>query len=166
MIKGFAKAGKVKEALAMYEAMLGQDIEPDLFLYSTLIKVLCDNKQLEAAFLMFDQMGQKNITPDEIVFNHLLSGCIQCANLSLGEQLLQDMMKLHIQPSVATMSILLKLYSKCQAFPKALELLKSMKARFGVSPEQRLYIQFINTCLSVRRGSLALETLNVMQDLS
>jgi len=164
MIKGLSKAGKPKEALELYETMLSQGIEPDLFLYSTLIKVLCDSKELETAFKVLDKMSSAGIAPDEVVFNHLLSGCIHVGNHTLGEQLLQDMMKLGIKPSVATMSIMLKLYFKCQAFPKAIEFLKSMKARFGVAPEPRLYIQFINTCLSVRRGSLALETLSVMRD--
>jgi len=165
MIKGFAKAGKVKEALQLYETMLSQGVQPDLFTYSTLIKVLCDNKELQSAFLLIEEMGKQGVSPDEVVFNNLLAGCIHCANLPLGEQLVQDMMKSGIYPSVTTMSILMKLYSRCQEYPKALELLQSMKAQFGVSPERRLYVQLVNTFLSVRKGALVMETLHAMRDL-
>lgn len=165
MMKGLAKGGRVKDALELYDHMLQQGIEPDLFTYSTLIKCLCDNKELESAFLLLDQMNSKGIAPDEVIFNNLLAGCVQCSNLSLGERLLQDMITLGIKPSVTSVSILLKLHSKCQALPKALELLQTMEARFGVKAEQRLYVQLINTCLSIRKGALALEAFTEMRDL-
>lgn len=165
MMKGFAKAGRVKEAVELFEHMVEQGIEPDLFTFSTLVKCLCDNKELESALLLLDEMSVRGIGPDEVVFNNLLAGCVQGSNLSLGERLLQDMMNLGIKPSVTTMSILLKLYSKCQALPKALELLQTMEARFGVQPEHRLHIQVINTCLSLRRGALALECFSGMRDV-
>jgi pentatricopeptide repeat protein len=165
MMKGLAKAGRVKDALDLYEHMIQQGIEPDLFTYSTLIKCLCDNKELESAFLLLDQMSTKGISPDEVIFNNLLAGCVQCSNLSLGERLLQDMINLGIKPSVTSVSILLKLHSKCQSLPKALELLQTMEARFGVKAEQRLYVQLINTCLSIRKGALALEAFAEMRDL-
>lgn len=165
MMKGFAKGGRVKDAVELFEHMMQQGIEPDLFTYSTLVKCLCDNKELESAFLLLDQMGTKGIAPDEVIFNNLLAGCVQCTNLSLGERLIQDMMNLGIKPSVTSVSILLKLHSKCQSLPKALELLQTMEARFGVKPEQRLYVQLINTCLSIRKGALALEAFSQMRHL-
>merc|ERR1719235_862113 len=42
-------------------------------------------------------------------------------------------------------------------------MLQSMDAELGLAQEQRLYVQLINTCLSVRRGKLAMETLRAMQ---
>merc|ERR1719359_639120 len=108
--------------------MILQGIEPDICTYSTLVKCLCDNKELESAFSMLDRMSTKGIAPDEVIFNNLLAGCVQCSNLVLGEKLLQDMMMLQIKPTVTSMSILVKLYSKCQALPQALELLQNMKA--------------------------------------
>eukprot|EP00746_Dinoflagellata_sp_MGD_P013803 gnl/MRDRNA2_/MRDRNA2_129977_c0_seq1.p1 gnl/MRDRNA2_/MRDRNA2_129977_c0~~gnl/MRDRNA2_/MRDRNA2_129977_c0_seq1.p1 ORF type:complete len:622 (+),score=131.78 gnl/MRDRNA2_/MRDRNA2_129977_c0_seq1:96-1961(+) len=165
MMKGLAKAGRIKDALEMYDHMMQQGIEPDLFTYSTLIKCLCDNKELESAFLLLDQMSTKGIAPDEVIFNNLLAGCVQCTNLSLGERLIQDMMNLGIKPSVTSVSILLKLHSKCQSLPQALELLRTMEARFGLKAEQRLYVQLINTCLSIRKGALALEAFTEMRSL-
>lgn len=165
MMKGFGKAGKIKDALQLYETMIRQGIEPDICTYSTLVKCLCDNKAIESAFLIVDQMSTKGIAPDEVIFNNLLAGCVQCSNLTLGEKLLQDMMKLSIKPSVTSMSILMKLYIKCHALPQALELLQTTEARFGVRPEQRLYVQLINTCLSIRKGNLALQTFAAMRDL-
>merc|ERR1719335_143149 len=117
MIKGFTKAGRIKDAVQLYYDMIKMDVEPDRVTYSTLIKALCDAKELEPALILFEEMVKKGSMPDEVIFNNLLTGCVSCANLPLGEALLKDMSGYNVKPSVATISIILKLYSRCQALP-------------------------------------------------
>lgn len=165
LMKGFVKKGQLAKALAVYQNMLDQGIEADRVTYSTLIKAFCDNKDMKGALALFQDVCAKGHTPDEVIFNGLLNGCANCANLVLGERLFGDMVACGIQPSISSISTMIKLYAECQALPQALELLQCMEAKYGTVPEQRLYVQTILAALRARKHHLALELFTTSQDL-
>jgi len=164
LMKGFAKKGQTAKALTLYQTMLDQGVEPDRVTYSTLIKSFCDNKDMKGGLAFFQDACAKGLKPDDVIFNSLLNGCANCANLELGERLFADMVSYGVQPSVSTISTMVKLYAECQALPQAVDLLKSIQAKFGLAPEQRLYVQIIHAALRARKHTLALEVFKACQD--
>lgn len=164
LMKGFVRKGQVAKAMAVYQNMLDQGIEPDRVTYSTLIKAFCDSKDLQGALNFFQDVCAKGHAPDEVIFNSLINGCANCTNLELGERLFGDMVSYGVQPSVSTISTMLKLYAECHALPQAVELLEGMETKFGLVPEQRLYIQTIHAALRARKHNLTLELFKACQD--
>jgi len=160
MIKGFAKCNKVNEALHVFEEMLKAGVEPDMFTFSLVLKVLCDSGKLERALKLFEAMQAEGHQFDPIIFNNLLGGCIVCKNVVLGEKLIEDMIRIKVRPTCATFSTLLKLYAACQELTKAQALIENMEARYGVQPEQRLYLQLVHMCLRSRQWDRGLNVLH------
>merc|ERR1719408_764770 len=109
LIKGFARAGEVDQAMGIYAQMRGErNVTPDLITFSILIKANCDADRLEAALQLLEAMMNLNLRPDEVVFNNLLAGCARQGNVQLGKQLYSDMVASGVRPSNATFSILIR----------------------------------------------------------
>merc|ERR1719405_230502 len=86
LIKGFARAGEVDQAMKVYEQMCNErSMLPDLITFSILIKANCDVDRLEMALKLLEAMLSLNLRPDEVVFNNLLAGCARQANAELGK---------------------------------------------------------------------------------
>jgi len=163
MIKGLAAVGQLKEAMQVFDELRADaNLRPDVICYSVLIKGHCDQGQLETALSLLEGLLEAGHAPDEILFNNLLAGCAQQPHVQLGEKLLADMVKHQIQPTMATFSILLKMYSKAGAFQQSATLLEKMPEKYGVVPAHRLYVQHISWCIRLRRGASAVQVYRML----
>jgi len=164
LIKGFARAGQVDQAAELFAKMRkDKDMQPDVITFSILIKANCDAGRLEAALKLLMSMTEVGLKPDEVVFNNLLSGCIQDCNVELANQLYEEMHKTKVKPTVATFSILLRLYSQCKRWDDAIDLLKN---QVKAQSEPRLYGQLVQSCLRNRQGKRACEVYQLMTTAS
>jgi len=162
LLKGLARAGQLEQAMKIFEQMCASEVTPDLVSYSVLIKVHCDAGQVEVALQLLDRLLQQGLTPDEIVYNNLLLGCAERKSSALGRRLLEDMQQHQIRPSNVTISIMLKIYTKCKEWDAALEILQTSQTTFGVPVEQRLYLQLLQSCVRERQGKRVLEVCEAM----
>jgi len=167
LIKGFARAGQVDQAVELYMQMRkDKAMQPDVITFSILIKANCDAGRLEAALKLLMSMTEVGLKPDEVVFNNLLSGCIQDCNVELANQLYAEMHKAKVKPTVATFSILLRLYASCKRWDDAIDLLKNQVKAHSVPAEPRLYGQLVQSCLRNRQGHRACEVYRLMTTAS
>lgn len=167
LIKGFARAGEVDQAMQVYEQMRNErNVTPDLITFSILIKANCDADRLEEALKLLEAMVNLNLRPDEVVFNNLLAGCARMSNVKLGKRLYADMLACGIRPSNATFSILIRFFHQCKILDEAVEMLKNEPAKHKVDPEPRLYLQLIQSCIRERQGHRAVEVYEIMVQLS
>lgn len=162
LLKGLAKAGQLDQAMKIFEQMCSSDVTPDLVSYSVLIKVHCDAGKVETALQLLDRMVQQGLAPDEIVYNNLLLGCAERKSSALGKRLLEDMNQHQIRPSNVTISIMLKIYTKCKEWDAALDILENSHLNFGLPVEQRLYIQLAQSCIRERQGKRVLQVCEAM----
>ena len=66
LIKGFARAGQVDQAVQIYEEMRKErSMQPDVITFSILIKANCDVGRLEEALKMLLAMKEAGLKPDE-----------------------------------------------------------------------------------------------------
>jgi len=158
LIKGFARLGKMDEAMKVFEQMKGEEsVPPDLITFSILIKANCDAGRMESALELLAGALHIGLKPDEVVFNNLLAGCAKQANAELAQRLYEDMVASGIQPSNATFSILIRLYSQCKLLDEAVEMLRTEPAKHKVEVEPRLYSQLLQCCIRARQGRRAVE---------
>jgi len=167
LIKGFARAGQVDQAVQVYEEMRKErSMQPDVITFSILIKANCDVGRLEEALKMLLAMKDAGLKPDEVVFNNLLGGCINDCKLELAKDLYKEMIASHVKPSVATFSILIRLYAQCKRSDDALDLLRQELPSQKVTPEPRLYGQLAQCCLRDRQGRRATEVYKLLTETS
>jgi pentatricopeptide repeat protein len=162
LLKGLAKAGQLDQAMKIFEQMCASEVTPDLVSYSVLIKVHCDAGKVEVALQLLDRMAQQGLAPDEIVYNNLLLGCAERKSSALGKRILEDMNEHHIRPSNVTISIMLKIHTKCKEWEAALDILETSHLKFGLPVEQRLYIQLVQSCIRERQGKRVLQVCEAM----
>lgn len=163
LIKGFARAGQVDQAHKIYEQMRGESsMQPDVITYSILIKANCDAGKLDSSLELLASMKELGLKPDEVVFNNLLGGCIRDGKVELAKDLYSQMLASRVRPSVATFSILIRLYAQCKLWDEAFDLLRVELASQRVQSEPRLYGQLAQCCLRERQGRRAAEVYSLL----
>ncbi|CAK7262949.1 hypothetical protein SEPCBS119000_000235 [Sporothrix epigloea] len=77
---------EAREALAtpaeMFEALLRCGLEPNLIMYTTLIRGLCLRHELNAAQQVLELMVKNQIDPDDTVYSIMMNGAKTCGNVS------------------------------------------------------------------------------------
>lgn len=157
LLKGLSQAGRLDQAMHVFEQMCDSEVPPDLVSYSVLIKVHCDAGKLEIALGLLDRLVKGGLSPDEIVFNNLLLGCAERKSSALGLRILGDMQRHGVQPSHVTLSIMVKLFVKCKEWDQAINLLNTSAVKYGLSSEERLYLQLAQACVRERQGKRVLQ---------
>lgn len=163
IISGLTGLSRLDDAVAVFEEMRADpDVEPDVICFSVLIKALCDYQRLDSALKLLEELLQLGQVPDEILFNNLLSGCAQKPHVQLGERVFQDMLAQGIRPTVATFSIMVKLYLRAGEVQASADFLARMPEAYKMTPAPRLYMQHIMYCIRARKGASVLEVYELM----
>jgi len=163
LIKGFARAGQVDQAHKIYQQMRSEKhMQPDVITFSILIKANCDAGRIEGSLVLLASMKELGLKPDEVVFNNLLGGCIRDSKVELAKDLYRQMTTSQVRPSVATFSILIRLYAQCKLWDDALDLLRHELKSQRVQSEPRLYCQLAQCCLRDRQGRRAGEVYSLL----
>merc|ERR1719335_159357 len=144
LMKGFIRSKHLDKAMQLFDNMRGESsqVKPDMITYSMLIKAQCDAGDMGKALQILEDMLQSNCDIDDVVFTHLIEGCCHVSNVALAEKLFKDMQQANINPSVYTLTAMVKVYGKCAQSEKAWELVQSMHDRFELKPTVVIY-----TCL-------------------
>jgi len=167
-MKGLVGAGRLLEASGMLEQMeRSPDAKPDIITYSTLVKAYADQGEARAAAGTVHRMINRGTRADEIIFNSALAAfsATKESFYSATEvtTTLEAFLRDGLRPSTTTVSIVLKALAQCHGWKQSLELLQSMKQRFGFRPEYRLFAQLTQAALRENRGDVALEAVAAMQ---
>merc|ERR1719502_256862 len=108
------KCNDVSSAEELLREMLapGNNIEPDLITYSTLLKGYCHVGDLDKALQVAETIKACGLRVDELVYNTLMDGCVKANDLSAGIGLFAEMTQAGMKPSSITHSILVRLYQR------------------------------------------------------
>merc|ERR1719146_324586 len=90
-------------------------VEPNLVTYSTMLKGYAQACDMPNAMRMLEKVQQDpHMQPDEIMFNSVIDGHAQSNDLAGGKKALEMMIASGIKPSNFTLSVLIKLCSRCK----------------------------------------------------
>jgi pentatricopeptide repeat protein len=153
LMKGFIRSKHIDKAMQLYETMENgsSQVKPDMITYSVLIRAHCDNGNMGAALQILEAMLKRQTSLDDVVFTHLLEGCCNVSNVALAEKLFNDMLAANIEPSIYTMTAMVKVYGKCAQSEKAWELVKGMGTRFNLKPTVVIYTCLISGLLRQKK---------------
>jgi len=153
LIKGFIRSKHIDKAMALFDTMRSSSshVKPDMITYSMLIKAQCDAQDMGKALQILEEMLQNSCDVDDVVFTHLIEGCCHVSNVALAEKLFRDMLAANIDPSVYTLTGMVKVYGKCGKSEKAWELVRSMEERFELKPTVVIYTCLISGLLRQKK---------------
>jgi len=136
LMKGFIRSRHLDMAMNLFESMQANNsqVKPDMITYSMIIKAQCDAGDMGRALQVLEDMLQNSCDVDDVVFTHLIEGCCHVSNVALAEKLYRDMRLANINPSIYTLTAMVKVYGKCQQSDKAWELVRTMEEEFGLKP--------------------------------
>jgi len=148
LIDALVRLGNMDRATQLFRDMDLSAVSPDLITYSTLIKGHAACGDLEQGLQLLGIMQKRGIMPDAIVFNSILDGCAHKQMRTLTEQVLQDMEGVGIKPSNFTLSILVKLYGRCNDLDKAFEVVSEYPKKYSFAVNAQVYTCLMFTCIS------------------
>mmetsp|Transcript_67479 Transcript_67479/g.161926 ORF Transcript_67479/g.161926 Transcript_67479/m.161926 type:complete len:953 (+) Transcript_67479:151-3009(+) len=157
LIDAVVRQGDMSRATEIFKHMGLKAVTPDLITYSTLIKGHCARGDLEQGLMLLSQMQRLGIKPDQILFNSILDGCAHKQMRTLTEMVLGDMEKAGIAPSNFTLSILVKLYGRCNDLSKAFEVVDTFPGQYGFTLNAQVYTCLMSACIANGELARALE---------
>ncbi|KAF5954798.1 hypothetical protein HYC85_007654 [Camellia sinensis] len=100
-------AGKVKDALIVWEELKDSGHEPDASTYRIIIQGCCKSYRIDDAIKIFSEMQYNGFCPDNVVYNSLLDGLLKARRLTEACQLFEKMVEDGVRASCWTYNILI-----------------------------------------------------------
>ncbi|KAK7405337.1 hypothetical protein VNO78_06579 [Psophocarpus tetragonolobus] len=82
-------------------------VKPNVFVYTNLIKGVCEVGDFDCAFRLKDEMVRNNLRLDAIVYNTLVSALFKAGKKDLGFTILDEMKSSGVKPDAVTCNVLI-----------------------------------------------------------
>jgi len=166
LMKGFIRSKHLDMAMNLFESMQtpNSQVKPDMITYSMLIKAQCDVGDMGRALQILEDMLQHSCDVDDVVFTHLIEGCCHVGNVALAEKLYNDMLSAKINPSIYTLTAMVKVYGKVHQSDKAWEMVRTMEEECGIKPTVVIVTCLISGLLRQKKRAEAYEAFKWMED--
>lgn len=82
LLDAYANTRDLDGAIDVFKRIKADEITPDIYTYSTLIKAHIQGARLNDAFLIFDQLKQAGLIPTQVTFlNYLMQLVVQGSHM-------------------------------------------------------------------------------------
>ncbi|XP_062184854.1 LOW QUALITY PROTEIN: pentatricopeptide repeat-containing protein At2g06000-like [Phragmites australis] len=139
VISGYCKAGRMEDAMAVYNDMVGSGTAPNAVTYNVLINGYGKAGDMGSAVGVYQQMMLRRCPPDVVTFSSLIDGYCRCGQLDGAMRIWKEMARYHIQPNVYTFSIIIHSLCKQNKSEEALDLLRELNMRADIAPQAFIY---------------------------
>ncbi|KAJ7532424.1 hypothetical protein O6H91_13G002800 [Diphasiastrum complanatum] len=144
MIGGYAQQGLGKEALALYEQMKQEGVQPDNVTYVVLVNACARTEALEEGKQLHSDVIRSGFESDVIVGSALVDMYAKCGCIEHARQMFNKMSA----PDVASWNALIAGYAQQGLGKEALALYDQMKQE-GVQPDSVTYVVLLKACASI-----------------
>uniref|UniRef100_A0A0D9V1D4 Pentacotripeptide-repeat region of PRORP domain-containing protein n=1 Tax=Leersia perrieri TaxID=77586 RepID=A0A0D9V1D4_9ORYZ len=157
IVRRYARARKVKEAVETFEKMSSFGLKTDLSDYNWLIDILSKSKQVKKAHAIFKEMIRKGrFIPDLKTYTVLMEGWGHEKDLLMLKAVYQEMLDAGIKPDVVAYGMLISAFCKSGKCDEAIKVFHEME-KSGCMPSPHIYCMLINGLGSVERLDEALK---------
>ncbi|XP_059649586.1 pentatricopeptide repeat-containing protein At1g71060, mitochondrial [Cornus florida] len=156
IIRRYARARKIKEAIEAFERMEKFGMKPELSDYNRLIDTLSKSRHVERAQQVFDKWKNRKFTPDIKSYTILLEGWGQEQNLLRLNEVYREMRDDGFEQDVVSYGIMINAYCKSRKYNEAIEMFHEMEGK-NIKPSPHVYCTLINGLGSEKRLSEALQ---------
>jgi pentatricopeptide repeat protein len=143
------------KALILFETMQKNDIQPDVYTFSTIVDGFCKTNRIEEGLNFINKMT--TVQPNVFTYTTVIDAC--CAKLDMikAEQVFETMKSKGIVPTIYTLNSFVKGYNRLDRMDKMSEKVREMKT-YHIKPDNttwNIMIDFyakkgdIFTCLKI-----------------
>ena len=109
LITGLGNAGRIDEALELFEEMKRGEISRNTVTFSTLITGLGNAERIDAALKLFEEMKMEEIPRNTVTFNTLITGLGKAGRIDAALKLFVEMKREHIPRNTVTFNTLMNI---------------------------------------------------------
>ncbi|KAG2329497.1 hypothetical protein Bca4012_020941 [Brassica carinata] len=149
LMRRFASANMAKKAVEVLDEMPKYGIEPDEFVFGSLVDALCKNGYVKDASELLDDMRER-FPPNLRCFTSLLYGWCREGKLIEAKDVLVQMKEAGLEPDVVVFTNLLSGYAHAGKMADAYDLMKDMRRR-GVEPNANCYTVLIQALCKMEK---------------
>ncbi|KAL3849732.1 hypothetical protein ACJIZ3_011614 [Penstemon smallii] len=142
IMRKYARANKVEEAVYTFNMMKKYDVPPNLAAFNGLLSALCKSKNISKAQEIFDAMKDQFL-PDSKTYSILLQGWGRAPNLPKAREVFREMVSSGCNPDVVTYGIMVDILCKAGRIDEALEVISEMEFN-GCQPTSFIYSVLIH----------------------
>ncbi|KAK2967889.1 hypothetical protein RJ640_012369 [Escallonia rubra] len=143
IMRKYARAKKVEEAVYTFNVMEKHDVPPNLAAFNGLLSALCKSKNVRKAQEIFDNMKDRFV-PDSKTYSILLEGWGRDPNLPKARRIFKEMVEVGCNPDIVTYGIMVDILCKAGRADEAVEIVKSMDSS-GCRPTSFIYSVLVHT---------------------
>ncbi|XP_047172024.1 putative pentatricopeptide repeat-containing protein At1g53330 [Vigna umbellata] len=108
-------------------------IKPNVFVYTSLIKAVCEVGDFDSAVMFKNEMVRNNLKLDAVVYNTLVSGFLKGGKKDIGFRVLEEMKIGGVKPNSVTCNVLIGEFCRAGKFEEAYRILND--GLEGVKPD-------------------------------
>ncbi|GAB4851877.1 hypothetical protein Ancab_031276 [Ancistrocladus abbreviatus] len=143
IMRKYARAQKVDEAIYAFNMMEKYDVTPNLAAFNGLLSALSKSNNIRKAQEIFDKMkGQ--FVPDSKTYSILLEGWGKAPNLPKARVTFREMVDSGCNPDIVTYGIMVDILCKAGRVDEAVGIVKSMDGN-GCRPTSFIYSILVHT---------------------
>lgn len=124
----YVAAGKPDRAVKVFLSMHEHGCAQDLNSFNTILDVLCKSKRVEKAYELF-KIFRSRFKADSVSYNIIANGWCLVKRTPKALEVLEEMVKKGLNPSLTTYNIMLKGYFRAVQIKEAWEFFLQMKKR-------------------------------------
>lgn len=162
VIKSFAAAGEVKNALRVFEMMRGHGFDDGVMSFNCLLVALAQEGLGKEARQVFDRMHDR-YTPDLHSYTALMLAWCNARNLVEAGQVWNEMLEKGMKPDVVVHNTMIEGLLRGQRQPEAVKMFELMKAK-GPPPNVWTYTMLIRDHCKRGKIDMAMQCFEEMQE--
>ncbi|CAF2084857.1 BnaA06g15590D [Brassica napus] len=149
LMRRFASANMAKKAVEVLDEMPKYGIEPDEFVFGSLVDALCKNGSVKDASTLLEDMSER-FPPNLRCFTSLLYGWCREGKLIEAKNVLVQMKEAGLEPDIVVFTNLLSGYAHAGKMADAYDLMKDMRRR-GFEPNANCYTVLIQALCKMEK---------------
>ncbi|KAK8471020.1 hypothetical protein PHAVU_003G120600 [Phaseolus vulgaris] len=140
LLAAYCRSNLIDEAFSILNEMKKLPLcQPDVFTYSTLIKVCVDAFKFDLVELLYEEMAERSVTPNTVTQNIVLGGYGKAGKFDQMEKVLSSMLEsTTCKPDVWTMNTIISVFGNIGQIDMMEKWYEKFR-NFGIEPETRTF---------------------------
>jgi pentatricopeptide repeat protein len=148
LVKDAVMRQDLKGAWKLIAEMEQENIKPDAFTCSILMKGVKHTSCPEDVDNIINLIHRAKVTPDEVLVNCLLDACVRLRNIPRLTQVLEQFKSTGVVPSLHACAMLIKAYGHSRRLDKAWALWRELTVDRKVTPSEEVFASMVDACLA------------------
>ncbi|KZT13192.1 uncharacterized protein LAESUDRAFT_719521 [Laetiporus sulphureus 93-53] len=101
-----------ENATALFQEALSRGVQPNIFLYNTIISKLAKARRADNAIALFQEMKAKQVWPTSVTYGAVIAACCRVGDATSAETLFAEMVQMrNFRPRVPPYNTMMQLYT-------------------------------------------------------